>query len=215
MVFSTVKFVFCDDPQHVHHAPRHGSGSWKGRRALIGPTKSDTKRGSERRSRSSDASRHLRADAKRNASYFRAIGSAQISERIVMVTRRIIQLSDGAVDPHKSLITFTLQTKNADLPTFVVEPHVAEQIAAGLTVLVRGLQNAQRAAGIPFTARPVHAETVTRYGVKADPFAEAVLLQIGTEKDIDYSFAIPKAPAADIGSRLQTESAKAMKPGRA
>jgi hypothetical protein len=82
-------------------------------------------------------------------------------------------------------------------------------------VLVRGLENAQRAAGIPFAARSAHAEPVTVYGVKADPFAEAVLLELGTEKGIHYRFAIPKAPAADIGSRSQTESAKATKPGQA
>jgi hypothetical protein len=133
-----------------------------------------------------------------------------------MATRRIIEMTDGGVDREKSLIAFTFKPKSGPaIPTFVVTPHVAEQIAASLSVLVRGLENAQRAAGIPFTGRSVHAEAVTMYGAKADPFAEAVLLELGTDKGIHYRFAIPKAPAADIGSRLQTESARATKPGQA
>jgi hypothetical protein len=85
---------------------------------------------------------------------------------------------------------------------------VAEKVAAGLSTLVRGLQDALKNRGILFAARPVHAEEIAGYGIKEDPFADAVLLQLLAKKGIAYTFAISKASAGDIATRLRTESAK-------
>jgi hypothetical protein len=128
---------------------------------------------------------------------------------------RIQGMPEGSVDPDRDEIVFTLQASERKIPMFVAKSHVVEQIAMGLSGLLRGLIDARQKLGIPFAARPVHAEEVIQYAVTREPFADKILLYLVAENGIPYTFAVPKDAAADIVARLQTEIAKTAKPGTA
>jgi hypothetical protein len=125
---------------------------------------------------------------------------------------RVEGIADGAIDPNKDLITFSLSSGGRKTePPFVAPSHIVEQIAMGLGGLLNAMKEAKQRLGVPFSPHPVHAESVARYGVKADAFAQAVLIHFESDQGIPYKFAIPTERVADIVARLQTEAAEASK----
>jgi hypothetical protein len=137
--------------------------------------------------------------------------SAQLSEESCQ------KLADGLNQPSTAPLGFEWETallfgfsqlgKVGRGLAFVANAQAARQIAASLG---RVALEAQQSSPLMMSA-----EKVVQYGAKQDAFGEAVLLQLVSEDGVPYMFGLPLAAAADLGARLQSESAKASKTGRA
>jgi len=122
-------------------------------------------------------------------------------------TFRLAGLAEAAVDSEKNRVNFVLKTTDGNRLLCKAEAAAARQIASALgTVALKAKQSGSVMIG---------AEKVAKYGVKADAFGEAILLQLISEDGVPYMFAIPPHAAADIAARLKSESDRKPGTGRA
>lgn len=120
---------------------------------------------------------------------------------------RLTGLAEATVDRQNQDVSFVLKVEDGRGLAFVANAQAARQIAASLG---RVALEARQSSPLMMSA-----EKVVQYGAKQDAFGEAVLLQLVSEDGVPYMFGLPLAAAADLGARLQSESAKASKTGRA
>jgi hypothetical protein len=144
------------------------------------------------------------------------------SGRLDQTTRRgtmptyttVIGLPDGAVDPDKQTIAFTLSAAGGKPIHLAAKVGVAEQIIAGLGRMVHGLREARKVKGLG-SAEAAGAEDVAQFGIKRDPFEDAIVLRIVSKTGVPYNFAIPPAAAIQMSEMLKAESTKSVQKGSA
>lgn len=122
-------------------------------------------------------------------------------------TFRLAGLSEATIDNEKQDISFVLKVSDGRGLAFVADAAAARQIASSL-----GQMSLQARQASP---QMISAEKIAQYGVKREAFGEVVLLQLVSEDGVPHMFALPLHAARDIASRLQTESEKTPKTGRA
>jgi|GEM_PF-1660478 hypothetical protein len=127
---------------------------------------------------------------------------------------RVVGIPNGAVDPERQEVSFALATAERKAFSFVAKIGVAEQIIAGLGRMVHGIREARLEKG-EANAQTTAAEDVAQYLVQRDPWADRVLLRLVTPQGVPYTFALPASAAADMGARLNAESANRSTTGRA
>lgn len=122
-------------------------------------------------------------------------------------TFRLAGLAEATVDGQNHDVNFVLKVEDGRGLAFVASAPAARQIAASLGRVALEARSS--------SPQIMSAEKIVQIGAKQDAFGAAVLLQLVSEDGVPYMFALPLAAAADVGARLQAESAKASTTGRA
>lgn len=127
--------------------------------------------------------------------------------------KRVTGLPDGAVDIEKQEIRFTLSLGADGKMDCVAKVGIVEQVISGLAKACRMFRDHSVAQG--GVLRSTAAETVSVSLVQRERLHDVVLLQLITDRDIPYTFALPLADAVDISARLKTEAERDVSAGSA
>jgi len=107
---------------------------------------------------------------------------------------RLAGLTEASIDNEGQDVRFVLKVSDGRGLAFVAEAAVARQIASSLGRVALDAR--------PSAPQVIGAEKISKYGVKKGAFGEAVLLQLVSEDEIPYMFALPLTAATDIAVRL-------------